>query len=718
MFRMAQQSAQRDRASPAPSVSSVRSAPAAPQLASIERDRVMPQKRPATERQAVAGEHKRKETGISLAARVRQYPGEMLAVSAGELHCTACKQRNIQNIKSTIDTHVRSDSHKAAVAAARESKARDGDLRAELVTYYMSNPAEKGASTDPDTLAYRHLAVRTLLYAGIPLAKADDIRPLLERSGYAMTSADNLRPLVPKVEHMELLTLKQELEGQYISLAFDGTTRLGEAVNVVSRHVTHDFTLVHRLVRFVTLSQHATAADLAGFLTRMVVQQFGLSFDRVVGFLRDSAAVNGAAVRMLGMFPAAADVMCVSHTLNNTGGRLAFPNLGPFSSSWVTCMNSHNARNLWAQLIGHSPRRYSSVRWHALAEMQFEMATAFTSLDALLQQCEQLSIAPASVQQMSQILGTHRHELRCELAAMMDMKRLVAATYDLEGDRLEILLVHDRIHALMDVGRRLRQGDVDGLLPNLHAVLRADSSLGVGTVIDKLWPGQGVFEGRVDQVNRAQSDVHADGRMVTVYRVHYPADDEREELEDEEIRSLVRVRELAEHTRIVRDCLVPAFDYLDRRFADAHAAEQYSCAQQMRMFRALRVFNPSYAASIQLTSADVDALGVVLPIAHLCSLDALKAELPSFTAAVAGVLIPETDIAAFTEQVLAWWHSHAAQLPAWSHAARIAFALSPNSASCERVFSLLESMFGDTQMSALADYIQAALMLRYNGRRM
>ena len=45
------------------------------------------------------------------------------------------------------------------------------------------------------------------------------------------------------------------------------------------------------------------------------------------------------------------------------------------------------------------------------------------------------------------------------------------------------------------------------------------------------------------------------------------------------------------------------------------------------------------------------------------------------------------------------------------------FALSPNSASCERVFSLLKVLFGETQMSALADYIRAALMLRYNQRR-
>ena len=45
---------------------------------------------------------------------------------------------------------------------------------------------------------------------------------------------------------------------------------------------------------------------------------------------------------------------------------------------------------------------------------------------------------------------------------------------------------------------------------------------------------------------------------------------------------------------------------------------------------------------------------------------------------------------------------------------QIVGSFTPNSAAAERVFSMLKSMFGDAQMSALADMIQAALMLRYN----
>ena len=44
-------------------------------------------------------------------------------------------------------------------------------------------------------------------------------------------------------------------------------------------------------------------------------------------------------------------------------------------------------------------------------------------------------------------------------------------------------------------------------------------------------------------------------------------------------------------------------------------------------------------------------------------------------------------------------------------------AIPPTSAASERVFSLLEAMFGKGQDASLADLIQAALMLRYNGRQ-
>ena len=71
---------------------------------------------------------------------------------------------------------------------------------------------------------------------------------------------------------------------------------------------------------------------------------------------------------------------------------------------------------------------------------------------------------------------------------------------------------------------------------------------------------------------------------------------------------------------------------------------------------------------------------------------------------------------AFTESVLKFW-CDGTEMPAWRAAAKIVCAIPPTSAASERVFALLEDMFGKDQISALSDLIQAALMLRYNKRR-
>ena len=47
-----------------------------------------------------------------------------------------------------------------------------------------------------------------------------------------------------------------------------------------------------------------------------------------------------------------------------------------------------------------------------------------------------------------------------------------------------------------------------------------------------------------------------------------------------------------------------------------------------------------------------------------------------------------SDVDSFTEAILDWWRTNGKAFPAWAFAARIVFGLTPNSAACERVFSL------------------------------
>ena len=95
----------------------------------------------------------------------------------------------------------------------------------------------------------------------------------------------------------------------------------------------------------------------------------------------------------------------------------------------------------------------------------------------------------------------------------------------------------------------------------------------------------------------------------------------------------------------------------------------------------------------------------------------LKHELPAYLSKCAGTAYDHDDVAEFSKGILLFWANNGKEFPTWALAMQIVGSFTPNSAAAERVFSLLKLMFGDTQMSALADMIQAALMLKYNARK-
>lgn len=113
-----------------------------------------------------------------------------------------------------------------------------------------------------------------------------------------------------------------------------------------------------------------------------------------------------------------------------------------------------------------------------------------------------------------------------------------------------------------------------------------------------------------------------------------------------------------------------------------------------------------------------DMVASIKPLAEHINLSNLKGELPAYLSAAKDIVCAHDDVHTFTNQVLTFWRYDAkkAQLKEWCKAASIIFAMPPNSAACERVFSLLKNMYGDQQMNTLADHIQASLMMKYNGR--
>ena len=278
----------------------------------------------------------------------------------------------------------------------------------------------------------------------------------------------------------------------------------------------------------------------------------------------------------------------------------------------------------------------------------------------------------------------------------------------------------------------VRNGTLDlkvrAALPNVDAVLRRLQVLKKGVVVEKYFSGEGIAKGKLIKKEKVQSTLYP-GEERDAGTVRYDADGFEEDFEEEELRSgkdgpapangdgkpVLVVRDLPERNAIC-DSLAPGFAYLEARITGT-CETQYSCVKMYDICRLAQAFDPNFAND-QLTPAFVDTLQAITPLAAHGLLTALKRELPQYLAAAAQApVFGRSDVGDYSEAILKWWRVHSHAFPSWARAARIVFALSPNSASCERVFSLLKVLFGEQQMSALGDQIRAALMLRHNGRR-
>lgn len=713
-----------------------------PARSAIERERQLPQKIEAPVRGRQKIERQTQASKTSVRDRVVQFPGHSLKESAGALFCQACKT-TIFNKWSTINLHCRLENngkptrHATNMEKWKTRKDDDTELKTNLLEYYAAHPDEKAMTKDPDEMVFRYRTTEACLGSGIPLAKVDKVRPLLQRANFALTASQHLGVYIPKIEKAEVKLLSSEMHEQYLGIGFDGTTRLGEAINTTARWCTSGFELEQRLIDFTTMEKHLSGADLAVHISNLLIRQCNVAPQFLVNIARDSCSTNGVACRALmgNPFVNTCSMLCISHTISNAGAHLQLATLDKFKPSWLELAGGRNchagAKKLWAEVV--SPATvpgYSKVRWWAWGSILIVIGEAgMKRLGDFITECEKRDYGDASRKALRLIYNNEPDALRLELAAMLDCRLLIAVTHELEGDRLEIMLVYDRVETLRAVGRAIKNGD-DGCLPNVDATLRRTMKLKPGTVFEKYFSGHGFCTGKLVRQEKIDSTLYA-GTEVNAWLVRYDSDGVEEHFEEIELRlgkdgpapdagdgkpKLV-VRDLPERKSIC-DAISPAFNYLESRLSGPPLCDaQYDCSNMYEICNVIRAFDPNYADA-HVNTMFIDRMHVITPIFKLGLMDGLKRELPAYlTSAAQAPDFNKSDVDAYTNNLLKWWRVNGASFPTWATAARIAFAISPNSASCERVFSLLENMYGDDQMSSLADQLRSALMLAYNKRR-
>lgn len=313
----------------------------------------------------------------------------------GSLQCTLCSSTFTCDTYS-IRRHVTNPTHlKSMREKAKELS--NSKKTSQQITDFFARPDHEhiqGASLAPDIQTFRCLClppslpcyiltrvlvccvlrvdvVRALLTAGIPLAGAQGLAPLLNKyTSFRVPSDSNMRNWIPVVHKAEVCEMGKEVEKEALCIAFDGTTRLGEMIAVSARWCDSDFDLRHRAMCIHTLAKSPKAVALANHLSGCISKR--ASDANIMGFVRDSVSVNGSALeKVKGSYITACDILCFSHTLNNTGDHMSFPRVSHFMGAWLQLSNAAN--RIWKDLTGQSIGGYSETRWWSKVRLTIHM---------------------------------------------------------------------------------------------------------------------------------------------------------------------------------------------------------------------------------------------------------------------------------------------------------------------------------------------------------
>ena len=608
----------------------------APTEADIARQRKLKKNPPPIGKRHSRGTSVSDPKGIEPHKRVQEFPKEALKVSAGKLFCTACREE-LGLKRSTIMNHIRSKKHESSKKKLEKKELREKDIADSLVSYNAKEHLS-GETLPEQQQVYRVKVVMAFLRAGVPLSKLDCFRDLLEENGYRLIDRRHTFDLVPFVQKEEESSIRKELTGNYLSVIFDGTSRLGEALAIVVRYVDDNFKIEQRLIRMQMLSKSMTGEEIARELINQLSAVYGIQSEFLLAAMIDRAAVNNVAMQTLKVvYPSLFDIGCFSHTLDRVGEKFNTPALTEFMHSWLS-MFSHSpkARLLWKSKAGCSMPSYSATRWWSKWEVIKMVMVYFGDVLPFLQQND--DIAPNTRAKLLSILNDAQSkcQLLLEMAATVDWgEPFVKACYTLEGDgplALECSEVMEKVSATLHVGH----------IPNVHAIAQQLSGVA---------------------------------------------------LSSPQCQQLVAY---------AKSCIQPGLDYYELQLRN-------SLKSPLAAFKCASLFSPEKVNRLKPDATVLQEYLSAVPFLNAQDIvSSLASELPDYLALAANT---SKDFPA-----LDWWKDNASTLPHWSKCAKKIFLLQPLSAAAERVFSLLNSSFGERQDNALKDYIEASLMLQYNKR--
>ena len=371
---------------------------------------------------------------VTPSQRIKEFAEEPFIVSAGKLFCTGCREE-VSLKHSIVKNHIKTAKHALGKDVLTKKQSREQDIAKALKRFDDQNHPT-GETLPEAQRVFRVKVITAFLKAGVPLNKLEDFREILEQQAYKLADKRGMYDLIPFVLEEEQLKIKAEVSGKNVSIIFDGTTRLGEALAIVIRYV-ENWTIQQRLICVQMLVKSMTGEEIAREIVNILSVEYGISVDRLLACMHDRASVNNVALRTIKvLYQNLVDIGCYSHTLDHVGERFSTPVLEDFIRLWISLFaHSPRTRFAWREQTGKSMASFSATRWWSRWEVCNQVLYQFGDVLPFLQQHPDFS--PATTRKLTELL-TDPQKLIClqlELASVIDAGEMfVNSTYALEGD--------------------------------------------------------------------------------------------------------------------------------------------------------------------------------------------------------------------------------------------------------------------------------------------
>ncbi len=167
-----------------------------------------------------------------------------------------------------------------------------------------------GGTLSAQERVYRSKVRIAFLKAGVPFTKLDHFRDILEENAYRLSDRRGMSNLIPFILSEERERIGNEIDDKHVSITFEGTSTLGEALVIVLRFLDN-WEIKQRLIHTQTFVKSTTGEELAREVLGVLCRDYKLSTEQVLAGMRDCASMNGVAVQHIKiMFPDLLDIGC------------------------------------------------------------------------------------------------------------------------------------------------------------------------------------------------------------------------------------------------------------------------------------------------------------------------------------------------------------------------------------------------------------------------